>query len=122
MHLTSIFSSFTHSSHSTAMNHEPTVDRNDPLDDANLLGTVCGVHGCRRLLDEAPVVPASRAEGELARAKRSLFPNSWRAIASIAPQQRGGWFSRGRRPKMIAVRYCEQCRAAAEKWMEEHGE
>lgn len=118
MHFTSIFSSFTRSS--SPATAAVRGDRNDPRDDADLLGRMCGVHGCERMLDEAPVMPGTHCEGELALAKRNLFPNSWRTVVSMAPNARVSWFGRHRRPKMIAVRYCEQCRAAAEKWMEDH--
>ncbi len=117
MSLTSIFS-FSRSSVSS-FTDGATADCNDPRDDANLLGTVCDVHDCQRVLDEAPVVPPCHIEDDLAQAKRMLFPNSWRAIASLSPLPRAGWF-RHRKPKMVAVRYCAQCRAAAEKWMHEH--
>jgi hypothetical protein len=117
MQLTSIFSSFTRSA---PPDHLSTAaDCNDPRDNANILGTVCDIHGCQRVLDEAPLVQPAHLEDELLRAKRSLFPNSWRAIASLSALPRAGWF-RHRRTKMIAVRYCEKCRAAAEKWLEDH--
>jgi hypothetical protein len=96
------------------------ADHNDPAEQVDLLGTVCDVHGCPRMLDEAPVVPSQKGGRELFAAKRRLFPHSWNAVASIAPKLRGGWFQRSRRPKMIVVRYCEECRVAAEQWMEEH--
>lgn len=96
------------------------ADHNDPAEGADRLGTVCDVHGCPRELDEAPVVPSQNGRRDLVAAKRQLFPHSWNAVASIAPKPRGGWFPRSRRTKMIVVRYCEECRTAAERWMEEH--
>ena len=119
MHFISIFASFTRSSSPSPV--RTPADCNDPRENANLLGTICDIHGCQRQLDEAPVIEGTHCEGELARAKRDLFPNSWRAVISMSAYSRGGWF-RHRRPKMIAVRYCEQCRAAAEKWLGEHVE
>jgi hypothetical protein len=105
----------------TASTISATPDQNDPMESTDYLGTVCDVHGCARQLDEAPVLPSGARRQDLAQAKRQLFPNSWKAIASFAPPRAGGLFGRGRRPKTIAVRYCEKCRAAAEEWMQEHG-
>jgi hypothetical protein len=93
-------------------------DQNDPADKFDLLGITCDVHGCSRMLDEAPLVSPRSARRDFADAKRQLFPNSWSAVASITPS--GSWFHRARRPKMVTVRYCEACRAAAEQWMHEH--
>jgi hypothetical protein len=97
-----------------------TQDQNDPAESADVLGTMCGVHGCPRMLDEAPVLPLGRRTEDLTLAKRELFPNSWNAVASLGPGPRAGLFGRGRRTRTIAVRYCEECRAAAELWMQEH--
>lgn len=97
-------------------------DRNDPAELSNPMGRVCEVHGCNRELDEAPMVTGRTSLGDFSRTKRQLFPNSWTAVATINPPSRGGWLSRSRRKKMIVVRYCEECRLAAEQWMREQGE
>lgn len=80
------------------------------------MGTVCKVHDCARFLDEAPLVPRGYADVTFDRIKQHHFPHSWTAIASC---ERPGLFQRTRRTRLVVVRYCPECREAAQEWLSE---
>jgi hypothetical protein len=91
-------------------------DVNDPSEFPDKLGTTCTLHGCQRLLDEAPLLPPCDQRSSTADTKRRLFPNSWNAIASYSAPRRDRLFIPARR-RVAVVRYCPQCREAANRWM-----
>lgn len=76
------------------------------------MGIVCKVHDCARFLDEAPLVPrGEEADKNFDLIKERYFPNSWTAIASC---ERPGLFKRTGRTRLVVVRYCPDCREAAQ--------
>lgn len=81
------------------------------------MGTVCEVHGCARFLDEAPLVFRRDDDSDFDALKQRHFPNSWTAIAS---HERSGLFRRNSRTQFVAIRYCPECREAAEAWFQVH--
>jgi hypothetical protein len=84
------------------------------------MGTRCRLHNSPRYLDEAPLVPFVDQDMSFHAVKQRAFPNSWTAIGSYAATAESrGILGRMRRPRMVVVRYCEECREAAARWMEE---
>jgi hypothetical protein len=83
----------------------------DPADSPNMLGTTCRAHGCPRYLDEVPLIARDLMDSSVRSAKLELFPNSWSAVAcsSIAASK-----DRHGRARMVVVRYCPECRDAAQ--------
>lgn len=79
------------------------------------MGTVCDVHGCARFLDEAPLVFRREDDADFDALKLRRFPNSWTAIAI---HERPGRFWRASRAQFVAIRYCPECREAAEAWLQ----
>ena len=94
---------------------EPLLDLTEPADCPDLMGTTCAVHGSPRYLDEAPLIPRAGGEAIQSEIKLRHFPHSWTAIAS---ERQPGLFDRLRRPRMVVVRYCADCRASAEAWLQ----
>ena len=94
------------------------VDQNDPAFNVDRLGTRCRVHDTPRFLAEAPMVPFADNDMSFQAIKERSFPNSWTAIASYAATAESrGILGKMRRPKMVVVRYCEECREEAARWM-----
>jgi len=91
-------------------------DITDPAEYADMMGTVCRLHGCARYLDEALLVPLSGLNVPEGGPKPRFFPNSWTAIASYAGQPRGPL---SRRERLVVVRYCPECREAAQQWLDD---
>ena len=92
-------------------------DQNDPAYHGDRMGTRCQIHDTPRFLDEAPLVPFAEHTMSFHAVKGRTFPNSWTAIASYAATTEGrGVLGRLRRPKVVVVRYCEECRKSAAKW------
>lgn len=79
------------------------------------MGTVCQVHGCARFLDEAPLIFRREDDADFDALKVRRFPNSWNAIAT---HERPGLFRRTSRTQFVAIRYCPECREAAENWLQ----
>jgi hypothetical protein len=97
-----------------------TTDQNDPAHNSDRMGTRCPLHNSPRYLDEAPLVPIVDQDMSFHAIKQRAFPNSWNAIGSYAATAESrGILGRMRRPRMVVVRYCEECRDAAARWMEE---
>src|SRR5262249_18372638 len=90
-------------------------DFTEPALCPDMMGTICKVHGCTRLLGEAPLVPRDEPDDEFDRVKMRLFPNSWTAIASW---ERAGMFRRTGRTRLVVVRFCPECREAEEAWLD----
>lgn len=96
------------------------VDQNDPAYTADRLGIRCKLHDRPRYLDEAPLVPFADHDMSFHAIKERFFPNSWTAIASYAATAESrGILGRMRRPRMVVVRYCEECREEAARWLAE---
>jgi hypothetical protein len=94
------------------------ADQNDPALNADRMGTRCRLHNSPRHLDEAPLVPIVDQDMSFHSIKHREFPHSWTAIGSYAATAEGrGIIGRLRRPRMVVVRYCQECRDAAENWM-----
>jgi|GEM_PF-6219694 len=92
--------------------HAETDDLTDPEAFPDLLGTVCKMHGAARFLVEVPLVPCPTQSDSFRRVKGRCFPNSWTGVTSYQPATRGAL----RQRKMVVVRYCPECREAAERW------
>ena len=94
------------------------IDQNDPAFTTNRLGTRCKVHDSPRYLAEAPLVPFAEHNMSFHAIKDRSFPNSWAAVASYAATAESrGILGRMRRPRMVVVRYCEECREEAARWI-----
>jgi hypothetical protein len=92
-------------------------DVTDPAEAPDMLSTTCKLHGCARFLDEAPLVHCRERSSHVVNAKRRLFPNSWTAIVSYSTPP-GGFrlFGSAQRKRLVVVRYCPECREAADQW------
>jgi hypothetical protein len=96
------------------------VDQNDPAYTTDRLGIRCNVHRRARHLDEAPLVPFAEHDMSFQAIKERSFPNSWTAVASYAATAESrGILGKTRRPRMVVVRYCDECRGEAARWMKQ---
>lgn len=96
------------------------VDQNDPAYTNDRLGIRCPLHGCPRHLDEAPLVPFAGNDMSFPAIKERSFPNSWTAVASYAATAESrGFLGKTRRPRMVVVRYCDECRDEAARWVKQ---
>ena len=92
--------------------HADTEDLGDPETFPDLLGTVCKMHGVARFLVEVPLIPCPTQSDSFRQVKRRCFPNSWTGVTSYRPATRETL----RHRKMVVVRYCPECREAADRW------
>ncbi len=93
----------------------PLQDLTEPAHCPDAMGTVCRLHDCARFLGEAPLVPRDEeADDRFDLIKQRHFPNSWTAIASC---ERPGLFKRTGRTRLVVVRYCPECREAAQSFL-----
>jgi hypothetical protein len=82
------------------------------------MGTKCRLHHSPRFLAEAPLVPIVEQDMSFQANKQRAFPNSWTAIGSYAATAESrGILGKMRRPRVVVVRYCQECRDAAEEWL-----
>ena len=96
------------------------ADQNDPAHTTDRMGIRCKVHDCPRQLDEAPLVPIAENDISFHAIKMRSFPNSWTAIGSYAATAESrGILGRMHHPRMVVVRYCDECRRAAAQWIED---
>jgi len=87
------------------------------------MGIRCALHNAPRHLDEAPLIPFAEHDMSFHATKMRSFPNSWTAIGShTATAESRGILGKVRRPRMVVVRYCEECRDAAARWTKEQEE
>jgi len=94
------------------------VDQNDPAHNVDRMGTKCRLHHSPRFLAEAPLVPIAEQDMSFQANKQRAFPNSWTAIGSYAATAESrGILGKMRRPRVVVVRYCQECRDAAEEWL-----
>jgi len=101
-------------SHPALANHGQ--DLTEPARCPDPMGIVCQIHHCACYLGEAPLVPRDEpADENFELIKDRFFPHSWTAIASCA---RPGLFKRTGRTRLVVVRYCPECRVAAESFLQ----
>ena len=92
-------------------------DLTDPAESPDILGITCKLHGCARFLDEAPLIRCSNRSPNVVSSKRRLFPNSWTGILTCSTPPSGiRLFGAARRKRLVVVRYCPECREAADEW------